>query len=311
MFQHLGSRKDHSSWVGDVLTGDVQTNVSATWFENGVVSTVGGTWDQTWTTDQSSTDVGQDGTVHVWSDHNVELLRLGDSLHGSVINNQVLDFNVWVFCVTDFLDGVSEQTVTQLHDVSLVDGSDEFSVVLLCVVESKSGDSFGLVLGDDLQGFDDTWDGLVFQTGVFCFGVFSHQNEINVVQLGRNAFNVLDEDEGSVDVKFLSEGNVKRLDERVSWGVGDTLQTNLVSLDGEDGFFDLGLVTFKSGHVDGFKLDRDVFVLEDLSHGVGDFLTDTITRNQGDGELSTVFLWERVGSHVSHCDRGAEDGFLV
>lgn len=41
-------------------------------------------------------NVGNNVTVQVGHDHNIELLGTGDKLHGSVINNHVIDFNVMV-----------------------------------------------------------------------------------------------------------------------------------------------------------------------------------------------------------------------
>lgn len=289
--QHHGGRQDHGSWVGGVLTLDVQTNVSATWLENSVLSTEVGTWNQTWTTDQGSTNVGENGTVQVRSDQNIELLRVCNSLHGGVVDNQVVDLNTWVG-LTDVLDGLSEQTITQLHDVGLVDGSDHLSVVLESKVEGELGDSLGLESGHDLQGLDDTWERLVLQTGVLTLGVLSDQSKVNTVQSGLDTRNVLDQHQRGVDVQLLSQGDVKRLGVGVGWGVQDTLQTDLVSLQGVDGLGDTLRVVSQTRNLNDLPLDRNSLVLEDGLDGVGDFLTDTVTWNQGDGVLAAVLLWQ-------------------
>ncbi|KAH3687486.1 hypothetical protein WICPIJ_001517 [Wickerhamomyces pijperi] len=147
-----------------------------------------------------TTNVGQDGTVQVRSDQDIELLWVGGGLHGGVVDDDVLGDDFWVLLSTDGLNGLSEQTVSQLHDVGLVDSGDLLSAVLLGEVEGELGDSLGLVLGDDLQGFNDTWDRFVFQTGVLTFGVFSDKNQVDTFQLGLDTWDVLDQGQGGVDV---------------------------------------------------------------------------------------------------------------
>ena len=41
-------------------------------------------WDDARSTDESGTNIGNNGTVEVGHDHDVELLGLGDQLHGTV-----------------------------------------------------------------------------------------------------------------------------------------------------------------------------------------------------------------------------------
>ncbi|EEQ41305.1 conserved hypothetical protein [Clavispora lusitaniae ATCC 42720] len=289
--QHHGGRQNHSGWVGGVLALDVQTNVSATWLENGVFSTEVGTWNQTWTTNQGSTNVGKNRTVQVWSHQNVKSLRLGNGLHRSIVDNQVVDFDAWVVSA-DVLDGLSEQTVTQLHDVGLVDGSNQLSVVLLGKVKGELGNSLRLESGHDLQGLNDTWNRSVLQARVFTFGVFSDQGKVNAVQSGLDTWDVLDQNQRSVDVQLLSQGNVQRSGSGVGRGVQDTFQTNLVSLQRLDGLGDTLVVFGQTGNINNFPFDWDTLVLEDGLHRVGDFLTNTVTWNQSDSVGTAILLWQ-------------------
>lgn len=49
----------------------------------------------------------------------------------------------------------------------------------------------------------------MLEAGVFTFGVFTDEAEIDVLVAGLEAWDVLDEDDGGVDVEFLTEGDVE------------------------------------------------------------------------------------------------------
>lgn len=57
--------------------------MSASWLEERVLLTNVATGNNTRPTDEGSADVGDDGAVQVGHDHDIELLRLGDELHGA------------------------------------------------------------------------------------------------------------------------------------------------------------------------------------------------------------------------------------
>lgn len=72
--EHHGSGQDQSSGVGLVLALDVETDVTAPRLENGDVAAHVATRNNTGTTNETSTDVGEDTSVQVGHDHDVELL---------------------------------------------------------------------------------------------------------------------------------------------------------------------------------------------------------------------------------------------
>ena len=72
--EHHGSGQDQSGGVGLVLALDVKTDVTASRLENGDVAAHVATGDDTRATDKTGTDVGQDTSVQVGHDHDVELL---------------------------------------------------------------------------------------------------------------------------------------------------------------------------------------------------------------------------------------------
>jgi hypothetical protein len=74
----------------------------------------------------TGTDVADDVSVQVWHDHYVELLRLGNQLHRGVVDNHGIEFNssMSVFLLCDSFTCVEEKTISELHNVGLVDTSD-------------------------------------------------------------------------------------------------------------------------------------------------------------------------------------------
>lgn len=276
-----GTREEESGRVGLVLALDVETDVTAAGLENSNVTTHVGTRDNTGSTDKSSADVGQDTTVQVRHNHHIELLRARNSLHGGVVDNHVVDFESRVV-LADLLDGVAEETVGQLHDVGLVDASDLLAVVGQSEAESELGDALRLGTGDDLERLDDAADGLVLETGVLALRVLTDDAEIDVVVAGLVARDVLDQDDRGVDIEFLTEGDVEGLVAgALDGGVKDTLETELVALQGSDGLLEELLGVLVSAHdtsnIDLLPLNGNIVGLEDRLDRVGDLSTNTIT----------------------------------
>jgi len=160
MSQKHGSRQQECCRVGLIFALDVETDVSTSWFENGHITTHVATRDDTRSTNKSRSNVGKDTTVEIGHNHNVELLRSGDSLHGSVVDDHVIDFQCWII-LANLLDRISEKTVCEFHDVGLVDAGDLLSVVCESERKGKLGDAFGLGSSDDFEGFDHARDRLV------------------------------------------------------------------------------------------------------------------------------------------------------
>ena len=94
------------------------------------------TWDNTSTTNETGSEVVNDGTVQVGHDHDIELVRVGNELHAGVVNDHVLGLDHWVL-LGDFSESSEEETVTLFHDVGLVDAGDLLSAVSEGVVESE------------------------------------------------------------------------------------------------------------------------------------------------------------------------------
>lgn len=229
--QEHGAGQDQGTGVGLVLALDIEADVTAARLEDGNVTAHVATGDDTGSTNESSAHVGQNTTVKVRHDQHVELLRTGHSLHGSVVHNHVVHLQGGVV-LSDLVECAAEETIGQLHDVSLVDTGNLLAVVGKGEAESELGDTLGLGAGDDLEGLDNTLDGLVLETGVLSLGVLTDDAEVDILVASLITGDVLNQGDGGVDVELLTQGDVEGLVARaLDGGVKDTLQTELVALE--------------------------------------------------------------------------------
>ena len=109
------------------------------------------------------------------------------------------------------MERVPEEAVGELHDVGFVDAGHLLPVIGEREAKGEFGDAFRFGAGDDFEGLDDAADGLVFEARVFALGVLADDAEVDVVVAGFVAGDVLDEDDGGVDVEFLAEGDIEGL----------------------------------------------------------------------------------------------------
>ena len=291
MSEEHATREDHGSGVGLILTLNVQTDVTATGLEDGDLATHVAAGNDTGTTDESGANVGQDTTVKVGHDHDVELLRSGDSLHGGVVDNHVVDLEGRVV-LGDVVEGAAEETVGQLHDVGLVDAGNLLATIGEGEAESELGNSLRLGAGDDLEGLDDAGNALVLETRVLTLSVLSDDAQIDILVAGLVAGDVLDQADAGVDVELLSQGDVEALVAGAADGsVQDTLEAELVALERRDTVAEsiLGAASaldLETRNLDLLPLDGDVVGLEDSLDGLGNLSTDTVAGDEGDGVLA-------------------------
>lgn len=278
--QH-GAGEDQSAGVGLVLALDVETDVTAAGLEDSDITAHVAAGDDTGTTDKSGSDVGEDTAVQVRHDHDIELLGAGDSLHGGVVDNHVVDLQGRVV-LGDLVEGAAEETVGQLHDVGLVDTGDLLAVVGESEAEGELGDALGLGAGDDLERLDDTLHGLVLEARVLTLSVLTDDAQVDVLVAGLVAGDVLDQGDRGVDVQLLTESDVEGLVARsLDGSVQDTLQTELVALERSQRLAEQLLrvlvASIHTANIDLLPLDGDVVGLEDGLDRLGDLSTDTVT----------------------------------
>ena len=282
------ARQNQSSRVGLVLTLDVETDVTAARLENGNLTAHVAAGDDARATDESGTNVGQNTTVQVRHDHNVKLLRAGDSLHGGIVDNHVIDLEGGVL-LGDVVEGVAEETISQLHDVGLVDAGNLGAAVGEGKGKGEAGNALRLGAGDNLERLDDAGDALVLEARVLALGVLTDDAQVDVLVAGIVAGNVLDEGDAGVNVKLLAHGDVEALVAGAADGrVQDTLEAELVALERLDrlakgGFGAADANLLDTRDVDLLPLDGHVVGLEQGLDRLGDLGSDTITGDQGDG----------------------------
>tara|TARA_R110002003_G_scaffold97_20_gene7909 strand:- start:1360 stop:2286 length:927 start_codon:yes stop_codon:yes gene_type:complete len=279
--QHHGSREDQSSGVGLVLALNVETDVTASRLEDGDVAAHVASWDDTRSTNKTSTNVGQNTSVQVGHDHDVKLLWPRDALHGGVVDDHVVGLDGRVV-LANALDGVTEETIGKLHDVGLVDASNLLAVVGEGKGEGELGDALRLLAGDDLERLDDAVDRLVLETRVLALGVLSDDAEVDVLVARLVAGDVLEEDDGCVDVELLAESDVERtMAGSLDGSVQDALETELVALERGNRFAEellgVDVASLDTGNVDLLPLNGNIVCLENLLDRLGDLSTDTVT----------------------------------
>jgi len=289
-----GAAEEESGRVGLILALDIQTDVSAAGLENGDITAHVAAGNDTGATDKSGGDVGENATVKVRHDHDVELLGPADALHGGVVDNHVVALELGEI-LGEPVKGATEETVGQLHDVGLVNASNLLAVVGEGEAESKLGDTLRLGAGDDLERLDDARNALVLETGVFTLGVLTDDAEIDVLVAGLETRNVLDQCDRGVDVEFLTHGDVETLVAGAADGsVEDALEAKLIALQGGNGLVELLLGTAGGGGIaetrdlDLLPGDGDVVGLEDGLDALGNLGTDTVTGNEGNGVLAAI-----------------------
>jgi hypothetical protein len=162
--------------------------------------------------------------------------------------------------------------------------------------ESELGDTLRLGAGDDLERLDNTGDTLVLETRVLTLGVLTDDAEIDILVAGLVAGDVLDQRDGGVDVELLTHGNVEGGVARAVHGsVEDTLETKLVAAERGDALAESLLSAGGSGSIgasgetrdlDLLPVNGDIVGLEDSLDRLGNFGTDTVTGDEGDGVLA-------------------------
>lgn len=163
--QHHQRGQQQRRRVGQPLASNVRCGPVDGLEDRSVLSNVtrGG---QTETSDQTGTHIRENVTVKVGHDHD----RVG--VRGRVLYDPETDPVEEVLVVDDVgvvlghvPAGFEEHAVGHFHDGGLVHGGDLVSAVLRGVVEGVSGDSLGGLVGDQLDGLDDTGDELGVKGG--------------------------------------------------------------------------------------------------------------------------------------------------
>lgn len=157
--------------------------------------------------------------------------------------------------------------------------ADLFAANLLSVLESVSQDALGSLLGDELDGLDDTVDNNVLNAGVFTLGVLTNEDDIDIVVRGLVACDRLAGTEVGEEVEGTAEGEVEGDVSLSDGGSEGSLQCDVVAGDAVDcGVGDDRLAVLElRGDIAELPLDGCVGGGEDVLDRLCDFRADTVT----------------------------------
>lgn len=179
--QHEDRGEQESSGVSLVLASNIGSGTVDGLEDGGIATNVTGR-SQTETTDETSAHIGKNISVQVGHDHDGVSVDAGvlDNLQTGAVQKQVIELNLRELAGNLLARG-QEETIRQLHDVGLVDGGNTVATGLLGVVEGITSATVGGILGDQLDGLDNTIDDLVLNTRVLALGVLTDEDGVNVV----------------------------------------------------------------------------------------------------------------------------------
>lgn len=290
--EHHRGTEDHGRWVGLVRAHNVHSGVTAAGLVEGVLAADVGTRNDAWATDQRGANVGHNVTVQVGRHHDVKLVRAADQLHRRIVDDHVIGLDAGALVLLgDATERVEEQTITELHNVGLVDAGDLLAVVLEGEVERETGDALGLVARHDLERLDNAGRGAVLEATVLTLSVFTDDRKVNVRVARLQTLERATEHHRGKNIKLLTHRDIPAVVRASTRGRHErTLQTHLRAAQTVHGLLELRVAALHlARQVKLLPLDRHVQTVKDLLDRVRDLLTDTVTGNQRRGINTTVF----------------------
>jgi len=202
MTEHENRGEEEGSGVGLVLASDIGSGTVDSLEDGGITTNVSG-GGKTETTDETSAHIRENIAVQVRHDHDGIGVDAGvlDNLQASAVQEQVIELDLGEL-LGNLLARGQEETIGQLHDVGLVDGGDAVATSLLGVVEGVTSATVGGILGDQLDGLNNTINNLVLDTGVLSLGVLTNEDRVDIVVGGLESNNRL----AGTDVGVQVEG---------------------------------------------------------------------------------------------------------
>lgn len=264
--QHHDRGKQQSGGVGKTLASDIGgRSVDSLKDRNLVTHVARGS--QTQTTNETGGKIGQNVTVKVGHDHDVLLVRsrVGDETQTGAVDELGLESDLGVL-LGNLVGSGQEQTVGNLHNGGLVDGQDLGLANQTGVLKGVSEDTLRGLLGDKLDGLDDTRNNDVLDTRVLTLGVLTDEDGVDIIVRGLVTYNRLTRTDVGKQVESSSESQVKRnmaLSNRSGQG---SLKGNKVLANRVDGGFrDSSLsVNENRSNVNRFPLNGDLGCLVNI-----------------------------------------------
>lgn len=209
VLQHHDAGKKKSGGVGKSLAGDVRGGTVDGLEDGALVTNVSG-WGKSETTNQTGAQVGKNVTVKVGHDKDLVVVRkgVGDHLEAGVVKKLGVELDLGVL-LGHVAGSVEEETVGHLHDGGLVDNADLGLASGNGVLEGEAEDALRGLLGDELDGLDDTVNDDVLNARILALCVFTDEDGIDVVVRGLVADNGLAGTQVGKEVEGTAESQVE------------------------------------------------------------------------------------------------------
>lgn len=183
MTQHIDRSVQHRYGIRYVLAGDAGAGVASPRLEDRVMIAVILAGQQTSAAQQTAHHVRHDGSVEIGRQYDVELMRVRNELHATVVYDHVVVDNVRVI-LGDSSRGLQKEPVRQLHDVRFVDRGNFLPAIPLGVIKRVTRDTLRVGARDDFHALDDAVDALVLQHGVLALGVLPDDHYVDILLAG-------------------------------------------------------------------------------------------------------------------------------
>lgn len=202
--QEVDSTQNQSSWIGQVLVGNITPTVSAGLIEEQKFVSHTRSRTHSSPSHQSRPNTTHNTPVQVGHHHDVELLRVAHHLHRTVVNDHFVVFEAWVF-FGHFSRGLEEYSVNQLHDVRLVHRRHLLPAGQFGMFKGIVGYSQGVFFGDYFDRLKNVGNDFVFHARKLSFDVFSDDNDVEVMVSALDVGQVVNMGHSGKQVEVLVE----------------------------------------------------------------------------------------------------------
>ena len=117
--QHHDWTDQDGGRVGDIFTCNVQTSMRHSLWKQSVICTNTSSWCHTDSSCNTSSNVRDDGTIKIGSNHDIELWRIFHQLHGTVIYNHFFVFDERI-SFSSLSSTFKEESINEFHNVGFV-----------------------------------------------------------------------------------------------------------------------------------------------------------------------------------------------
>src|SRR5208337_12615 len=137
MVQHQDCAQDERGGIRQSLACNVRRSAVHSFKNSAIVANISARHNSQ-AADEACTKIADDVPIKIGEQQNVELPGIDDELHAGVIDDQFFVLDVLV-SFRDRANGTQEQSVTEFHDVCLVNRVNLLAAVLARVFKRKFG----------------------------------------------------------------------------------------------------------------------------------------------------------------------------